>query len=47
VPSEEPASASGTTVVVADKPAEEPEVGAVSDGSGGAVEATVVDAPVS
>ncbi|XP_047078073.1 protein CURVATURE THYLAKOID 1D, chloroplastic-like [Lolium rigidum] len=47
VPSEEPASGSGTTVVVADKPAEEPEVGAVSDGSGGAVEATVVDAPVS
>uniref|UniRef100_A0ACD5Z4S5 Uncharacterized protein n=1 Tax=Avena sativa TaxID=4498 RepID=A0ACD5Z4S5_AVESA len=36
VPSEEPASASATTVVVADKPAEEPEV-----------EATVVDAPVS
>jgi hypothetical protein len=45
VPSEEPAA--GTTVVVADKPAEEPEAGAVSDGSDGAVEATVVDAPVS
>jgi hypothetical protein len=44
-PSEEPASA--TTVVVADKPAEEPEAGTVSDGSDGAVEATVVDAPVS
>lgn len=46
VPSEEPASASGTTVVVAEKP-EEPEVGAVSDGGDGAVEATVVEAPVS
>jgi hypothetical protein len=45
VPSEEPAA--GTTTVVADKPAEEPEAGAVSDGSDGAVEATVVDAPVS
>lgn len=42
----EPASASGTTVVVAEKP-EEPEVGAVSDGGDGAVEATVVEAPVS
>ncbi|KAK1620034.1 hypothetical protein QYE76_025551 [Lolium multiflorum] len=45
VPSEEPPS--GTTVVVADKPAEEPEVEAVSDGTDGAVEATVVDSPVS
>ncbi|KAM0927001.1 hypothetical protein ACQ4PT_003131 [Festuca glaucescens] len=45
VPSEEPPS--GTTVVVADKPADEPEVGAVPDGSDVAVEATVVDTPVS
>ncbi|CAM0944013.1 unnamed protein product [Alopecurus aequalis] len=47
VPSEEPASASATTVVVADKPAEEPEVAAASGGSDGTVEATVVEAPVS
>ncbi|KQK01795.1 protein CURVATURE THYLAKOID 1A, chloroplastic [Brachypodium distachyon] len=51
VPSEEPSSASASTVVaVTDKPAGEEkgeEAGAVSGGSSGAVEATVADAPAS